>query len=65
MSIPDIKKMTTKERLEAMELLWDSLREESVESPTWHKSVLDERRTLIESGNAEFLTFSELKKELS
>ena len=65
MSIADIKNMTIKERLDAMELLWDSLREESIESPAWHGEVLKQRKSIMDSDNAEFLSISDLKKELS
>ena len=67
MSIADIKNMSTKERLETMELLWDSLREESssLDSPTWHEDILKKRKSIIDSGDAEFLSTSDLKKELN
>ena len=40
-----IKEMTTKEKLMAMELLWDELCHESKEisSPEWHEPVLKQR----------------------
>ena len=42
MDITSIKKMTLVERLQAMELLWDSLSqdENELESPDWHHKVL-------------------------
>jgi hypothetical protein len=64
MGISDIRKMTTKERLQAMELLWDALCHESTEvvSPSWHEGMLNERKSLLESGNATFCTIDDLKK---
>lgn len=49
-----------------MELLWDSISraDSDVESPDWHAEVLSERKRLIESGEAEFLTMDELREEL-
>ncbi len=63
MSITEIRKMPIRERLEVMEQIWDSLRDEGHElpSPEWHGSVLSGRRERIESGKATFMTFDELK----
>jgi putative addiction module component (TIGR02574 family) len=59
----EIKKMSRAERLAAMEALWDSLREEEaeIESPEWHRDVLEERRRRIESGTAEFISLEKLR----
>lgn len=56
--------MTTVERLEAMELLWDALchEEEEVQSPAWHKPILKKRKERIESGEAKFYTLDQLKE---
>ena len=59
----DIKKMSTTERLQIMETLWDSLlyEETEIESPKWHRDILEERKRKIESGKAKFLSLEELK----
>ncbi|MDR4509175.1 MAG: addiction module protein [Candidatus Brocadiaceae bacterium] len=59
----EIKKMSTVERLQAMEELWDALchEDKEVESPVWHKEILDERKKKIERGEAEFISIEELK----
>ncbi len=59
----EIKKMSTIERLQTMELLWDSLLDEEseIESPEWHRDVLEERKRKIENGKAEFISLEELK----
>jgi putative addiction module component (TIGR02574 family) len=59
----DIEKMSLSERLEAMELLWDSISDnpENISSPAWHAEVLKKRETKVESGEAEFLTISEVE----
>ena len=64
MSITEIKNMTTVERLEAMELLWDALchEEEEVPSPAWHELILKKRKERIESGEAKFYTLDQLKE---
>lgn len=59
----EIKNMSLAERLQAMELLWESLASspEQVDSPAWHKAVLAERMKKVQSGEAKFLTLEELK----
>ena len=63
----EIDRMTLPERLQAMELLWRSISAapEKLESPAWHKKILAGRLSKIESGKAEFLTVSQLKKRLA
>ncbi len=64
MNIAEIKKMSTIERIQAMELLWDALTHEDHEipSPSWHEGILKKRKERIESGKAEFITLDQLKK---
>jgi hypothetical protein len=64
MNIADFKKMSTSERLQAMEALWDSLLYEGdeIETPQWHEKILEERKEKIASGQAKFISLSELKK---
>jgi len=67
MNIVEIKKMSTIERLQAMEALWDSLMDEKseIESPQWHRDILEERKKKINNGNAEFISLEELKAKRS
>lgn len=66
MSIAEIEKMTTPERLRAMDALWDALCHEKTEpaSPDWHGDVLAQRRKRIESGEAKFFSIEEAKRLL-
>lgn len=59
----EIKKMSRIERLQAMEALWDSLVDEEpeIESPEWHRDVLEERKRRIETGKAEFISLDKLR----
>jgi len=61
-----IKQMSLLERLQTMELIWDSLRHdlEEAPSPDWHEAVLASRLASIKSGKAKFLTVEQLKKRL-
>jgi putative addiction module component (TIGR02574 family) len=62
MSTLEIKKMSIYERLQAMEELWDSLLyHEAVESPEWHKDILEQRQAKIDLDEAEFVSLEELK----
>lgn len=63
MDTSEIKKMSTIERLRAMEALWDSLIDEQseMESPQWHRDVLEERKRKIETGKAEFFSLEKLR----
>jgi hypothetical protein len=64
MNISELKKMSTSERLQAMEALWDSLLYENdeIETPEWHEKILQERKERIASGNAKFISLAELKQ---
>jgi len=61
----EIPRLTTAERLEAMEWLWASLRErEPIDSPPWHGDVLAARKAKLDSGDAQFLTIAQLQERL-
>lgn len=61
-----ISKMSSSERVEAMELLWQSFANDGIDypSPEWHANVLAGRTEIIESGKATWLTFDELQARL-
>jgi hypothetical protein len=63
MDTREIRKMSRAERLLAMEALWASLVEEEaeIESPDWHRDILQERKHKIESGKAEFISLEKLR----
>ena len=63
MDVLAVKKMSRIERLQAMETLWDSILYEDgqIESPEWHNQILEERKSIISSGKAKFISLSELK----
>ena len=45
-----INKLTVTERLQVMELLWNSLCVPQYESPAWHEGVLKERERRVAEG---------------
>ena len=61
-----IDRMTTGEKLMAMEALWDNLchDEAQIPVPDWHKQILDERRRQIESGEARFVDWETAKARI-
>jgi len=63
----EIERMTFAERLQAMELLWRSISSEpeKLESPAWHKKILEKRLAKVEAGKGEFFTLAQLKKRLA
>jgi putative addiction module component (TIGR02574 family) len=63
----EIEKMSVEERLEAMEMLWESLARSPAEttSPKWHGNVLSSRLERLKSGKAEILTIEQLKHRCS
>lgn len=62
----EISRMTSRERVETMELLWESFAKEGVDYPSsdWHVQVLAGRSELVESGKAVWLTVDELQARL-
>lgn len=61
-----LKDMTLEEKLAAMESLWEDLARspEAVESPAWHKEVLDERHERVADGKARFVDWEKAKAEI-
>jgi putative addiction module component (TIGR02574 family) len=61
-----LNEMTLSEKLEVMETLWQDLSRnaEALESPDWHKTVLDEREQKIQSGKSQFLDWQQVKADL-
>ena len=64
MSISEIQEMSNKEKLTAMEQLWDALckGKKEPESPSWHRPVLEARRRKMDSPDAQFVTLDQLRK---
>ena len=65
MSTADIQKMTTSERLAAMEQLWDALCHGEAEpnSPAWHEAVLAKRKVKMNTPHARFRTLDQIREQ--
>ena len=61
-----LKEMTLQEKIAAMESLWEDLAgsPESIESPAWHRDILEERRQRIADGTARFVDWETAKAEI-
>jgi putative addiction module component (TIGR02574 family) len=61
-----LDKMSRKEKIQAMESLWDDLcrHAEKVRSPEWHAAVLEQREESLRVGEAEFSDWDAAKKRI-
>jgi hypothetical protein len=61
-----LNEMTIQEKLAAMEALWEDLSRspEAIESPEWHKDILDERRQRVAEGTAQFEDWETAKAKI-
>ena len=61
-----LDKMSTEEKIQAMESIWDDLckNEESLLSPFWHGEILQEREEKIKKGSDKFVDWEKAKKHI-
>ena len=66
MESSQINRMSVAERPQAMEQLWDALRQEvqEIPSPSWHGDVLADRKARAQRGEAKFLTLDQVRARL-
>jgi len=65
-NIKILEKMTTEEKIQIMEAIWDDLskRAESIPSPSWHNHILLERENGIKNGDEELVDWESAKKTI-
>jgi hypothetical protein len=58
-----LDEMTVQEKLAAMESLWEDLSRspEAIDSPAWHKDILDQRQQRLANGTAQFKDWEKAK----
>lgn len=58
--------LTVSEKLQLMEALWEDLTRnaDALESPVWHREVLEERERRIASGEAHFSDWEQAKADI-
>ncbi len=61
-----LSEMTTADKLEAMEKLWEDLcrNTEALPSPAWHENVLSSREKRVQEGRATFSTLADIKDRI-
>ena len=61
-----LHEMTIQEKLAAMEALWEDLSRtpEAIESPEWHKEILDDRRQRVADGTTQFEDWEKVKARI-
>jgi hypothetical protein len=65
-ALEQIHQMPFREKLLAMEEIWDDIfrEEQSLEVPQWHKDTLDDRERMVADGKAQFIDWEQAKKEI-
>ena len=65
LTIP-LDKMSTSDKLQALEEIWDDLHRtpEEIPSPSWHADVLQAREKRIKEGSSQFTKWSEAKQTI-
>ena len=61
-----LSEMTLSEKLQLMETLWDDLtrKPDGLESPAWHKEVLEECRRRADTGEEQFSDWEAAKEDI-
>jgi hypothetical protein len=61
-----LKYMSLQKKLSAMESLWEDRTRtpEAIESPAWHKDILDERRQHVAEGSSRFVEWETAKADI-
>lgn len=66
LEIENVRKLPRQEKLQIMETLWEDLShpETDVESPDWHRQVLEETEARLGSGGEVTMDWAEAKEKL-
>ncbi len=64
--MPQIQQLSREEKLRFMEALWEDLSKDDalIDSPVWHREVLQETEGRLESGEEQILDWRAAKREL-
>lgn len=64
MGIDEIKNLDINQRLNLIDMIWQTLenQEKDIESPAWHKDILEKRLEKIEKNDVKYISLDELKK---
>jgi putative addiction module component (TIGR02574 family) len=63
--IADLHRLSVKDKIKVVQALWDDIaKEQSIENlSVEHKKILDERIKIIDSGNAQFKSWSQIQSK--
>jgi len=66
MTVADISKLSLREKLQVMEVIWEDLRGriDVIDVPDEHRRILDDRRARVESGESAVLSWDRVKHSL-
>lgn len=61
-----LEKMTTADKLKALEAIWSNLQRvpEEVPSPAWHADVLNARENRVREGSSQFGDWDDAKRRI-
>ena len=65
--VPNLEKMSVKEKLQAIEEIWSSMDDaerDSFEPPEWHRAVLEETEARYNAGLEKPIPWEEAKQQL-
>ena len=64
MGTEEIKNLDINQRLNLIDMIWQTLenQEKDIESPTWHKDILEKRLEKIEKNEVKYISLDELKR---
>ena len=60
----EILRMSVKDRLDLMEMIWTSLDSDDIPVPHWHEEILEARMKKIEAGETTFYTLDEVRQKM-
>lgn len=63
-NIAELHKLPSLEKLKIIELLWDDLEEDSLQSLSWHETELKKTEADFLAGNIKAVDWQQAKKEL-
>lgn len=63
-NIAELHKLPSLEKLKIIELLWDDLEEDSLQSLSWHETELKKTEADFLAGNIKVVDWQQAKKEL-
>ena len=61
-----LAKMSTNEKLQALEEIWEDLcrNSDDIPSPAWHEDVLNKRKLKVSEGTAQYIDWDKAKQQI-